>query len=44
MASTFQNTHFNPAQGGALNISQMEEGLAREMAKLKMADERSLRE
>ena len=43
MASTFQNTHFNPAQGD-INVSQMEEGLAREMAKLKMADERCMRE
>lgn len=43
MASTFQNTHFNPVNE-PINVPRMEEGLAREMAKLKIADERAMRE
>jgi hypothetical protein len=40
MASTFQNTHFNPSYD-PINVPKMEEGLAREMAKLKITDERA---
>lgn len=43
MASTFQNTHFNPAID-PINVPRMEESLAREMARLKIQDERQMRE
>ena len=43
MSTTFQNTHFNP-QKGSVNASNMEESLAREMARMKMDDERKQRE
>ena len=43
MATSFQNTHFNP-QKSSVNVAHMEESLAREMARLKMEDERKQRE
>lgn len=47
MATSFQNTHFNPGQTNAksgINPAKMEEDLAREMARLKMTDEKRQRE